>query len=88
MPEALKNYRDQSRLNWVSSSLPPAEQVQLGALQRIADATELMAKNYTDMQRNLDYYKAGYERRGKEIEKLKLSQRALKGVATKAKNRT
>lgn len=83
-----KTYRAQSRLDWTSQSLPVNEQVKIGALQRIAAATELMAANYREMQNDLDFYKAGYLRQQREIKDLKNSQRALKGVATKAKNRT
>lgn len=63
------------------------EQYLLSALIRIADATEQMAKNYTQMQTDLDYYKAAYNRQREEIKQLKHSQRALRGVATKAKKK-
>lgn len=63
------------------------ESLNTGSLQRIADATELMAKNFIAMQNDLDYYKRRYnECRGRE-DKLYRQISALKGVITKLKKK-
>lgn len=63
------------------------EDLRTGAILRIADASELMAKNYSELQFYLDYYKAGYKNRGQAIKSLRLSNAALKGVITKLKKK-
>ena len=84
------NYREGSKIDWGKSSqspiIPTYDDIKLGAILRIADATELMAQNYLKMQRDLgsaisdrDYYKELYE-------KEKRSKSALKGQITKFKN--
>lgn len=45
-----KSYRDESRTNWgvtvAEATKPDRDQLYLGCMLRIADATELMASNY------------------------------------------
>ena len=45
--------REQSKKDWESRDT--SEDLQLGCLQRIADASEKMASNYTQLQKDLDY---------------------------------
>ena len=54
---SFKDYRKESRANWGTSqseNLTP-EQIRLGALLRIADAIETMAKSYNEMRMNRDW---------------------------------
>lgn len=87
-----KNWRAKSRLDWItnpgSSATTITEQVTIGSLQRIADATELMAGNYTKMQRDLDYYMKREVALLEQNRKLRGQLSAQKGLVTKAKNRT
>lgn len=61
------------------------DNLQTSALMRIADATELMARNYIQLQRDLDYYKNRNNGLSQDKEKLYRQISALKGVITKVK---
>ena len=63
------------------------EAISTGALQRIADATELMAKNYIKLQDDAAMYKRWYNESKEQKEKLYRQISALKGVITKLKNK-
>jgi hypothetical protein len=78
---AHKSYREESKKDWGTGNQDALslEQIQLGALLRIADATEAMAKNYIRMQDDLEYYKKHYREQKIEIAHLSRSNRALKG---------
>jgi hypothetical protein len=56
--------RDISRAEFCVESIEgkkfSLDQIKVSALLRIADATELMAKNHSDMQSDLDYLKKKY----------------------------
>lgn len=86
---AFKNYRDESRGQWgQNTETPTIEQLTMGCMLRIADATELMAKNYAELIAERDqalrseaYWRDLYE-------KCSRRRSALKGVVTKLKNRT
>jgi len=84
-----KSYREQSKRNWGSDHEDPltVEQVNCGALLRIADATEKMAQSYQQLISERDSYKKGYEDRLARIEKLKKSNAALRGQITRLKKR-
>lgn len=84
-----KNYRDASRTNWgrdVDDGVALSrEDLQFGCMLRIADATELMARNHAtlvaqrdDAQRQRDYFAA-------ESKGLQLQLRAARGQITKLK---
>ncbi len=84
-----KNYKDQSRINWgTTSETLTLEQINTGAILRIADATESMAKNYTQMERDLKYYKELSERRGESLIKSHRLVSSLKGHLTRHKNKS
>lgn len=79
MPE-LKNH---SRLSFTIDGNPTWDQVQFGLLQRIADATEAMSKNYVKLQHDADRYKKWWLdelARRKQVERL---YKELRGVQTK-----
>jgi hypothetical protein len=79
------NMRESSKNNWTSDST--IEEINAGSLQRIADATEVMAQNYLSLQNDRDMYKRWYKN---EVEKKEMLQRKIssqKGVITKLKNK-
>jgi len=80
-----ESLRDKSRRNWVNEQ-DSNENIQLGCMLRIADATELMAKRYADLinerdqaKRSAEYWRACSDRRER-------SNRSLRGQITKLKN--
>lgn len=83
-----ENYRNESRKEWRSSApLPTSEEIQVGCLQRIADATEQMAKNYVELQREKEYYKRNCEQERDYRRMLERKIISLRGVITRQKNR-
>lgn len=78
-----KFYREQSKRNWFTTGDVLQEHLQTGCLQRIADATELMAKNYLSLQGDADRYKRWYQQEQGYNKGLRLSNAALKGQITK-----
>ncbi|RKT01073.1 hypothetical protein [Chryseobacterium defluvii] len=89
--KTFKNYKEESRKNWGSEldegQTLNSDQIKVGALLRIADASELMALNHLQLQIELDqmknsreYYKNLYESSQKTIS-------SFKGQITKLKNR-
>ncbi|AVF41537.1 hypothetical protein AL486_18920 [Pandoraea apista] len=59
----------------------------MGSLLRIADASEAMAKNHVQLQRDRDMYFNWYEREYEKRLKLERQINALRGVITKMKKR-
>lgn len=92
MPKFL-NYREESRKQYgitpeSESKGVTLEQLQVGALLRIADATELMAKNFLALQaenkrlqESLNYWRAEHGELSKRYS-------AQKGVITKMKKKS
>jgi hypothetical protein len=86
----MKTYKDQSLIGWYSSTQqnnPSLEQIQTGALQRIADATELVAKNYNQLQSDMEWYKGLYEQERESNRRMVRRIAALQGVITKMKKK-
>lgn len=82
----MPNPKELSRQNWnVEGST--IENINAGSLQRIADATEAMAKNYVAMQNDLDYYKRMYRTHTDEIARLNRSRAALQAWVTRLRNK-
>ena len=81
-----ESLRDKSRINWVNDNNSD-EQIKLGCMLRIADATEVMAKRYTDIIDECERAKrsAQYWREMNETQELRI--RSLKGQITKLKKR-
>lgn len=75
--------REESRRNWISNST--TQEINAGSLQRIADATEVMAKSYQKLIDERDMYKRWYEEERGTSKRLYHSNRALRGVITKIK---
>jgi hypothetical protein len=77
-----------SKVEWSTEEDDAArtgEKTKIGALQRIADATELMARNFLELQASRDRYKRWYEDADAERKKLAKSNAALRGVIERAK---
>jgi hypothetical protein len=84
-----ESYKKESRKDWylAGDAKPGNEHLQLGCLQRIADATELMAKRYADLigekeraESSRDYWRKEAERMGRRVT-------ALRGQITKLKKK-
>lgn len=85
-----KSYRKESRKDWGEtndSSLLTIEQINTGAMLRIADATEAMAKNYVALQAEAERYKRWYEEERRESASLRRRNIALRGQITKLRKR-
>ncbi|WDF45270.1 hypothetical protein PQ459_10215 [Chryseobacterium sp. KACC 21268] len=85
----MADYKEESRKNWGTKANVGVtrEQIQLGAILRIADATEAMAKNHVKLQLDYDYMIANRNSWKAEAEALKRSNASLKGVITKLKKK-
>jgi hypothetical protein len=84
------SWKDHSRTAWSESDenrLPSDERLKIGTLQRIADATEAMAKNHVALTRERDMYERMYRDRQATCERLARQVSALRGVITKLKKR-
>lgn len=81
------SFKKASRIEWegATGQHPTIEQLNLGCLQRIADAAEKMAQNWSALTEERDRYKRWYEEERQKSKKLRHRIRALKGVATKLK---
>lgn len=79
---ATKFYREESRGEWYNTQQdkPTCEQINVGSLQRIADAAEKMAQNYTSLIEELDRYKRWYEEERKRSQKLRNRVAGLQGA--------
>jgi hypothetical protein len=81
----MSNCRDASKQNY--SCCGNIDQINMGSLQRIADAIEVMARDYqkfiNDRDRYLSYYKDCHRRYERQVR----SNSALRGFITKLKNR-
>lgn len=79
--------RDASRLNHTASNPNSIEHINCGSLQRIADATERMAGNYTALQNELDRYKVYYRELSERLSSRDKTISSLKGQITKLKKK-
>lgn len=83
-----ESYRKLSRIDWhqpAGETTSTTEQIQLGALLRIADATELMAKRYQELINERDRYKEWYDTEATHRHQLDRRLAAAKGRITKLK---
>lgn len=80
------NMKEASRGSWSASNPPTLENINVGSLQRIADATETIAQNYGKLIRERDQAikERDYERQ--ETKFLEHRIRSLRGVITRLKN--
>jgi len=75
--------RDSSRKEW--SGNETIERINAGSLQRIADATELMAKNHAALIADADYYKRRCSSLEDDIACIERSRAAYKAWVTRLK---
>ncbi len=79
-----KNYKEESRKNWVANMPEGAqlsnEDLKFGAILRIADATELMAKNFLELQRQNEYLKNRNTSLSKNLQTEKRRSAKYKGL--------
>lgn len=75
--------RESSRKEFGSDE--SVEHINLGSLQRIADACELMARNFLQLQADRDLYKRWHENVSRERDREKRRSASLRGVITKLK---
>lgn len=91
MAKDIRNLRDISKLAFTSSKDSeaswPNETIMLSAVVRIADNTELMAKNIIELQDNLKFYKDAYYKKIEENNHLNRKISGLKGHITKLKKK-
>lgn len=80
----MPNFDEASRQKW-SRSIPTVEDISLGCLQRIAAATELMAKDHAKLIRDLDYAERARKSWMEDCVRLSKKNSALRGVITKLK---
>lgn len=86
-----KNYREESRnTQWGSyqDANLSIEQINCGSMLRIADATEKMSQNYTEIMNDRDWWRNQSKYKDEEIICLNNRIKALKGVITKLKNKS
>lgn len=86
-----KSYRQHSKKDWgrdMSENEPlNAEQITVGCLLRIADASEAMAKNHNELIRDLNWARGDRDRWRQICEEMERSNRSLKGQITKMKKK-
>lgn len=79
-----RSYKDESKENYGSDAdIFNNEQLQTGALLRIADAAEKMAENYDRLLRDVKYWKERCERSDAARETLRRRVNAYKGILRK-----
>lgn len=87
MPQ--KSLKKESRMDWgreiPANQVLSDDDIKLGVILRIADATEAMAKNYTELQRQLDNYKRWYQEEKERNRDLWSSNYHLRGYITRLK---
>lgn len=85
MTEKFKSYREESKSSWGRETDGlNNEEIKLGAILRIADATEKMAVNFVPLQMEHDRWKRWYDEELTKTRKLRRANSALKGLLKKA----
>jgi len=86
---AHKAYREESKKNWGTSddgSLTD-EQIALGAMLRIADALELMAKNHDQLVRDRDWHRERLKEEEARSKVMRRANAALRGHISQLKKK-
>jgi predicted nucleic acid-binding Zn-ribbon protein len=84
----LKGY---SKVDWTTEQETPYPgdmKVIVGCLQRIADAAEKTASNYTQLQNDRDWYRDRCKTLERDVEDLKNSRAGYKAALTRLRNET
>ncbi|MFZ1794308.1 MAG: hypothetical protein WAU96_12865 [Anaerolineae bacterium] len=82
-----KSLRAESRLNWITKGDTTYEEIKMGALLRIADASELMARSYEQLIKDRDYYKGRLEEERIAHKRAERRIAALRGHLKRAKRK-
>lgn len=84
-----RSYRTESRADWgtVDDGPVATDQIKLGCMLRIADATELMSRNFVSMQNDLESTKRNRDFYREKYHQALASNAALRGVITKLKKK-
>jgi len=82
----MANFDEASRFKYCSNT-PTHQDLKLGCLQRIADATELMAKDHAKLIRDLERSERARKSWMQEFLRVSKQASALRGVITKLKNK-
>jgi hypothetical protein len=83
----MANWKDESKRDWRREPGLTMDDIKIGCFQRIADATELMAQNYSTLIEERERYRCCYNEASADLGRLRLSCAALRGVITKLKKR-
>lgn len=81
----MASFKEVSKQNWNAKN--STEHINAGSLQRIADATEIMAQNYVSLQNDKELYQQWYNQEREKTHKLYRRISALQGVITKLKKK-
>jgi hypothetical protein len=79
------NLKEASRGVWHSHNVPTYEDIRAGSFQRMADAMELMARDRSELEADLEWHKKALVSRNARRDALLRSNAALRGVITKLK---
>lgn len=85
---AFRGYKEASRDNWggdAGNAGLSLEQINTGAILRIADAVEKMAQRYTELIAQRDHFERRYGEERNRTERLERSNAALRGHLKRAK---
>lgn len=84
-----KSFREESKSNWgiTIDRQPTNEEIQLGAILRIANASEKMASNYIKMQQDLEWYRIRCKSLNETIGSRNRQIANLRGQITKLKKK-
>lgn len=85
-----KTFKDQSRRLWhdeTNQKTASYDQIQTGCIQRIADATEIMASNYVELQLKVERLEVSRDMFRDLYHKSERRNAALRGVITKMKKK-
>ncbi len=80
----MSTMREDSKREWTSNGV--VEHINIGSLQRIADATELMSKRYAELIRERDQFERWYKEATNRADRIGRRLSAAKGQITKLRN--
>jgi len=83
----LKSFREESKRDFITTGMPTIEQLQTGALCRIADAVEIMTKDRVKLENDLNWYRENYRNQLERIATLEKSRNTYKGKFNNLKKR-
>lgn len=85
------SHRENSRIDWGRNvdggKNPNSDDIRMGCLLRIADATEAMSKNHVALQRERDVLAKTCDRLQAEVDRLTRQRTALRGVVSRLKRK-